>query len=64
MDQITKSLYKKHKICLLCKKEYGSDCLNDSGTCPICTQYISEKNSKLTHTAKTTGGCSGAEKFH
>ena len=62
MDRLTKSLYKKHKICLLCRRQYGSDAQNDSGICPICIQH--QNNSRLIHTAKTTGKCSGVNRFY
>lgn len=43
MDNLTKAIYKRNRICKICERKYGSDQECDNGNCPICIQKFSKK---------------------
>lgn len=49
MDNLTKSIYKRNKICKICEQKYGSDQTYDNGNCPICIQKYSQRKSRLSN---------------
>lgn len=46
MDEVTRMLYKRYKLCKLCNNHYGSDVIYDNGNCPVCIQNHSKRSSK------------------
>lgn len=49
MDNLTKAIYKRNRICKICGNYYGSDKEVDNGNCPICIQKYADKKSRLSN---------------